>query len=101
MFICPSFAEGFSTAAAEALIVGIPVCTTEVSGMKELLGEKNEYGLVVENSENGLYQGIKELLGDHEKLGYYRKQAEIRGNAFKDERTVKAVEKMIEGLYHG
>lgn len=27
LFVCSSFAEGFSTAATEALIVGTPVCT--------------------------------------------------------------------------
>ena len=36
VFLCASTAEGFSTAATEALIVGTPVCTVEVSGMKEI-----------------------------------------------------------------
>ena len=27
LFVCASFAEGFSTAATESLIIGIPVCT--------------------------------------------------------------------------
>jgi glycosyltransferase involved in cell wall biosynthesis len=98
LFICPSFAEGFSTAAAEALIVGTPVCTTEVSGMRELLGEQSEFGVITENSEEGLYQGIKGLLEDPERLAHYRKQAAIRGEAFKDEQTVKAVEEMLLGL---
>ena len=48
-FICPSFEEGFSTAATEALVVGTPVVTTLCSGMKEMLGENNEYGIIVEN----------------------------------------------------
>ena len=101
LFICPSFAEGFSTAAAEALIVGTPVCTTEVSGMRELLGEQSEFGVITENSEEGLYQGIKGLLEDPERLAHYRKQAQIRGAIFSDEQTVKAVEELLEGLYHG
>ena len=53
LFVCSSYAEGFSTAATEALIVGTTVCTVEVSGMKEMLGENNEYGIVTENSEEG------------------------------------------------
>lgn len=95
LFICASFAEGFSTAATEALIVGTPVCTVEVSGMKEILGENNEWGLVTENSEEALYQGIKSLMDDPEKLSYYKKQAQIRGRVFSTEATVKAVEKML------
>ncbi len=100
LFVCPSFAEGFSTAAAEALIVGTPVCTTDVSGMKELLGENNEFGVVMENSEQGLYQGLKGLLHDSKKLAYYKQQAKSRGEAFQDAQTVKTVEELMEGLWH-
>lgn len=95
LFVCSSYAEGFSTAATEALIVGTPVCTVEVSGMKEMLGENNEYGIVTENNEDALYRGIKKLLDNPSVLGYYRKQAEARGRAFSTENTVQAVEKML------
>ena len=59
LFVCSSLSEGFSTAVTEALIVGTPVCTVDVSGMKEILGKNNEYGLITENTEEALYQGIK------------------------------------------
>lgn len=98
LFVCTSHAEGFSTAATEALIVGTPVCTVEVSGMKEMLGENNEYGVVTENSEDALYQGIKELLDNQEMLAHYKKQAVIRGATFSTENTVRAVEDMLESL---
>jgi glycosyltransferase involved in cell wall biosynthesis len=98
LFVCASYSEGFSTAATEALIVGTPVCTVDVSGMKEMLGENSEYGIVVENSEEGLYQGIKKLLLDKELLAHYKKQAKLRGSFFSKEKTVKAVEEMLEGL---
>lgn len=98
LFVCASFAEGFSTAATEALIVGTPVCTVEVSGMKEMLGENNEWGIVTDNDDEALYQGIKRLLDDPEQLSHYKKQAEIRGKAFSTENTVKAVEEMLIGL---
>lgn len=98
LFVCASHAEGFSTAATEALIVGTPVCTVEVSGMKEMLGENNEYGVVTENSEDALYEGIRELLSEPERLAHYKKQAAIRGAMFSTENTVKAVEEMLESL---
>lgn len=98
LFVCASFSEGFSTAATEALIVGTPVCTVEVSGMKEMLGENNEYGIVTENSEEALYEGIKRLLDDPALLAHYRKQAALRGERFSTEKTVKAVEDMLLGL---
>jgi glycosyltransferase involved in cell wall biosynthesis len=98
LFVCASYAEGFSTAATEALIVGTPVCTVEVSGMKEMLGENNEWGIVTENSEEALYQGIKRLLDHPELLAHYKKQAAIRGKTFNTENTVKAVENMLLSL---
>lgn len=98
LFVCASFAEGFSTAATEALIVGTPVCTVEVSGMKEMLGEQNEYGVVTENSENALYEGIRLLLEDIELLNYYRRQSVLRSTRFSIEDTVSAVEDMFLSL---
>ena len=46
----------------ESLVVGTPVVTTLCSGMTELLGENNEYGIVTENNEDALYEGIKKML---------------------------------------
>ena len=98
LFVCASAAEGFSTAATEALIVGTPVCTVEVSGMKEMLGEHNEWGIVTDNDEEALYRGIKKLLDDPELLAHYKKQAQIRGGEFSTEKTVQAVEAMLMSL---
>ncbi len=98
LFVCASLAEGFSTAATEALIVGTPVCTVEVSGMKEMLGHNNEYGMVTENDDDALYQGIYEMLTAPGRLGHYKHQAAIRGKDFSTEETVRAVEKMLEEL---
>ena len=98
LYVCSSLSEGFSTAATEALIVGTPVCTVEVSGMKEMLGENNEYGIITDNNEEALYQGIKKLLDDRALLTHYQKQAEVRGKVFSTENTVKAVEEMLLSL---
>jgi len=98
LFVCASFAEGFSTAATEALILGTPVCTVEVSGMKEMLGENNEWGIVTENDEEALYRGIKGLLEDPGRLAYYKEKAAQRGRRFSTEETVKAVEEMLLSL---
>lgn len=98
LFVCSSYAEGFSTATTEALIVGTPVCTVDVSGMKELLGEHNEYGVVTENNEEALFMGIKQFLDNQELLVHYRYQAETRGKLFSTTETVKAVEQNLEWL---
>ena len=98
LFVCASHSEGFSTAATEALIVGTPVCTVEVSGMKEMLGEHNEWGVVTANDEEALFQGIKRLMDDPALLAHYKEKAAQRGKTFSTENTVKAVEEMLLSL---
>lgn len=95
LFVCASYAEGFSTAATEALILGVPVCTVEVAGMKEMLGENNEYGVVTENTEEDLYNGIKEMVSSEVLMEQYKEQAMRRGKEFSTERTIKVVEQML------
>ena len=96
LFVCASRAEGFSTAATEALIVGTPVCTVEVSGMREMLGQNGEWGIVTENSDEALYQGIRRMIAEPELLLHYRQKALERGKSFSTEITVRAVEDMLE-----
>ncbi len=98
LFTCASTAEGFSTAATESLILGVPVVTVDVSGMKEMLGENNEYGIVTENNEDALYEGIKKMLTTPGMLEDYAERAKERGKEFSTEKTVMAVEEMFTRL---
>ena len=98
LFVCSSYREGFSTAVTESLILGTPVLSTKVSGAKELLGENDEFGIVTENSTEGIYKGLKEILTNPETYNHYKKQAEIRGSFFSKERTIKAMEDLFDSL---
>lgn len=100
LFVCSSYAEGFSTAVTESLLVGTPVITTRVSGMEEMLGSNNEYGLIVDNEEEALYEGLKTILNDKKILDYYKKKAEKRASFFDTEKTVKEVERLLLELYN-
>lgn len=97
LFVCSSLQEGFSTAVSEALIVGTPVITTLCSGMKEMLGD-SEYGLIVDNNEDALYEGIKKLIENQLLLIHYKKKAINRGKYFDKTVTVKEVEDMLDNL---
>lgn len=94
LFVCSSYSEGLSTAVTEALIIGTPVCTTDVSGMRELLSD-DKYGIITENDEEALYYGIKNFLDHKDKYEHYKRQALLRGQQFKIETTVKAIEEVL------
>lgn len=98
LYVCSSRREGFSTAVTEALVLGIPVVSTDCSGARELLGDNNEYGIVVDNSTEGIYKGLKAMLSDEALLLDYKKKARIRGSYFSLEKTVSAVENMMDCL---
>ncbi len=90
-FICSSYSEGFSSVVAESLILGVPVITTECSGMREMLGDSH-YGVITENSDEGLYDGIREnVLNSAE----WREKAKERSAFFTTNRTIGAVEEML------
>lgn len=95
-FVCSSIAEGFSTVVSEAIILGKPIVTTDCAGMKEMLGENNEYGIVTENSEEKLYEGLKKFLSDKEIYNFYKKEILKRKSMFSLEKAVLEVEKLIE-----
>lgn len=98
LFVCSSLKEGLSTVITESLICGTPVVSTDVSGAKEVLGYNNEYGMVVENSEEGIYNGIIELIDNPERLQHYRSVAKQRGYRFSTQNTVNDTEQLFDEL---
>lgn len=97
--VCSSVFEGYSTFITEGLILGKPVVTTDVSGMRELLGD-NEYGLITPNDDEGFYLGLKRMLTEPGLLEHYRKQAALRGQAFRMARTICQTEQYFQELIH-
>ena len=98
LFVSSSHSEGFSSVVVESVILQKPVITTNTSGMKEILGGKNEYGMVVENDEESLYKGLKELLQNKALLKHYSESVKKRSSYFSTEKTVKEVEELLDAL---
>ena len=95
LLACSSIFEGFSTFITEGLILGKPIVTTDVSGMRELLGD-SEYGLITENDDEAFYEGVKRMLTEPGLLEYYAEQAKLRGRDFKCEQLVRKTEAFFE-----
>ncbi len=95
LFVVSSRAEGYSTAVTEALILGLPVVTTDCSGMKDLLGDDNRYGIVTDNDDDALYRGILSLLDDEEALVRYKSAARHRGDDFRLGNLVNSIQDIL------
>lgn len=95
LYVCSSIYEGFSTATTEALVLGTPVLTTDVSGMREMLGD-SEYGLITENDDLAFENGLKTLLNNPELLKHYREMAQKRSSYFEMENRLSEIEKLFE-----
>ena len=98
LYISSSREEGLATVLTEALTLGLPVISTDVSGAKEVLGEQNEYGLVVDNSTEGIYWGLKDYLDNPNKFESYKETAKERARIFSTQNTVHATEEFFKNL---
>lgn len=93
--VLSSRVEGFSTAICEALILGKPVVATDCCGTREILGD-SEFGLVTENNEEGIYEGIKKMLSDEKLRLKYSNRALFRARIFSLENGIRELEKLFE-----
>lgn len=100
ILVCSSEYEGSSTVVQEALILGTIVVTTPCGGMKDLLGN-SDYGMIVGNSKEGLYNGIKRFMDMPEYMKNYEAQAKIRGEMFSKAKSVAYIEKFFSNLKIG
>ena len=94
LFVCSSRWEGFSTVISEAVILEKPVITTRVSGTEELF-LNNKYGLITENNEESLYEGLKNIITNKELYVYYKNKVKERSVFFEQEILVNRIEKII------
>lgn len=97
VYVCSSYAEGYSTAVSESVALNVPVITTECSGMREIFGE-NECGIICENSEDGLYNAMKKVLENPSLLEKFSAEEKKRANDFSLKKRIKTIEDFIESL---
>ena len=97
LLVCSSRYEGFSTFVTEGLILGKPIVTTDCTGMRELLGD-GKYGMIVENEEKALEEGIHEMLRSDLLRDNYAVLARRRGSEFSSKRLTKQTEQYLLDL---
>lgn len=81
LYICASRHESFSLVVAESLILETPILTTKCTGPNELLNY-GEFGIIVDNSLEGIYKGLKTILDNPDILNVYREKQYLRKSIF-------------------
>lgn len=98
MLICASRVEGYSTVVSEALILQTPVITTDCAGMNEILNH-GEFGKIVENSTNGIYMGMKEILCSTDEYNKCLKMAMKGSVSFSKAKNISKYEELFDEEY--
>lgn len=96
-YILSSRYEGFPTVLYEALTLQKTIIATDVSGVREMLND-GELGMIVENSEEGIYQGMKEILTKSELRQHYKNKIANFTHPFSLENSVRKIEKILDEL---
>jgi len=94
MLICASYYEGYNLTVAEALILDTPVLSTDCTGPNEIL-DYGKYGMIVENSEEGLYKGIKKFTDNPKLLLEYKEKAIARKKFFDEKKILDEIMKLF------
>lgn len=96
-FVLSSRYEGFPTVLYEAITLTKPIVATDVSGVREMLND-GELGLIVENSEEGIYEGMKRFLTEPKTVTDYQNKIVKFTQPFSLENSVRKIQEIIDQL---
>jgi glycosyltransferase involved in cell wall biosynthesis len=96
-YVLSSRYEGFPTVLFEAITLKKNIIATDVSGVREML-EDGKLGLIVENSEDGIYEGMKRALTEPQFFEKYQQNFQNYEMPFNLENSVNAIVKIIDEI---
>ena len=96
-YILSSRYEGFPTVLFEAITLKKKIIATDVSGVREML-EDGKLGLIVDNSEDGIFEGMKKALRNPESFNQYEQQLKDYKMPFDLVNSVNSIVKILDEL---
>lgn len=94
VLVCASYSEGYSTSCAEAVVLGVPVLTTNVSGGKEII-EESKAGMLVGMEDKDIYNGMRQILEHPELIQQWKKTLVSTSNCFSYQNRAKQLKKTL------
>lgn len=96
-YILSSRYEGFPTVLFEAITLKKKIIATNVSGVKEMLND-GKYGIITENSEEGIYDGMKKAISDRNAFNEILLQLNHAEMPFTLQNSVEKIMNMLDEL---
>jgi len=96
-YILSSRYEGFPTVLFEAITLKKKIIATEVSGVQEMLNQ-GELGFITENSEEGIYKGMKKALAAPESFDGYLEKMQHYTMPFNLQNSVEKIVFVLNNL---
>ena len=96
-YILSSRYEGFPTVLFEAITLKKNIIATDVSGVRELLCN-GDLGLIIDNSEEGIYEGMKKALTNPHFFQKHQEKLKNYEMPFTLNNSIKSITKIIDHL---
>lgn len=93
-FLCPSSRESFALTLLESITIGTPIITTDCGGPEDVI-MRGKYGVFVENSLEGVVEGMKKVMDNPELRSFYNSTAEENLSRFNYSGWLKAVDEIL------
>lgn len=92
-FVLSSYVEGYPSVLIEALILNIPIISVNCEGVEEIL--EDDLGLIVENTTDAIYEGMKEFVLNPDKYNYYKQKNSSKDMKFIIEDRINDIENLF------
>ena len=93
LLLLPSFSEAFGTVISEAFILDIPVLATETSASLMSV-KKGVNGEICENSDEGLYQSLKQLIQHPDAIDQWKNN--LKNFNYDNSKILKRIETIFD-----
>ena len=96
IYVSVSCSEGFSLVVGEALCLGKPIVATKVPAVAELLGH-GMYGMLVDQDEDSIYDGLKEMMSNKSLRTIYAEKAKdgAKTDIFNNQENLKKINDLL------
>lgn len=98
LFVMSSDYEGMSNALLEAVCVGLPVISTDVSGARDLITDGVNGYIVPVGNERALTLALSSMLSSPEKMDEMGRQSKALAPRFREEQIVGQWEELIKSV---